>query len=355
KCLNPDWRHGSVFADLFDGREPIAGRQVTLWIGKGDGNACTYVVEPADASAPVPFPDQRRDLQDFPEFWSLDIPLARPTLPLSSPHSQAEADWLTQQFPNETGSDSPGLVLAEFNSKANPQMEWKYWSRHTDDLIPWATGQPAQAPPGATKGRLILRDRKCSVVFDTTMRPRLCGGNQMESTGWAVHAFTWSRMELTSRYLAGEISESDFDQPEFMKKISGQYGDYRARECVAYSPEAVESHAPWRLLEKDIYHLDLVQRMLAKTNTGESIPFKRLDDRRVLVTSIVCSRELAEKIAEHHGARLPMPGQEKAEALAALLPDSMTVHSAQLTPDAPSRALLVLEWPDTGDRKRTVH
>lgn len=388
KCLSPDWRVASGYAGPFTGEEHIPGIRPVSWSENGTG--WMYFAAPP-ATAPVANKDG--DLQDFPEFWPLDVPLELPTLPLSSPQTQAEADWIGEQFSRETSADGPGLVLAEFDTEGNPQLSWMYWSRHNDDLIPWAAGHPVASPPGIAQGKLVLRQGVCSVVFDDTPRPRLCGGDHVDASGWAVHSFTWARMGKIARALSGEAPITDLDWPDKMRSLRSKFGDHIARECVAYSPKAAESHKPWRPLEMDLYHFSLAREMLAGTNTGESIPYHRFHDSRVWVTSLVCSRDLAKKIAKRHGARLPVPaGPERLDALARLLPTGLMAHSASVAAEdlgampfwkgsrnsgrqaeqaetrkipegeslailrkgaagvlmtVPARALLVLEWPNS--------
>ncbi len=340
KCLNPNWRFGSARPAVFNGSELIPGVSVVSWEGQNEGNAWTYTVRP------VKTPPRVLDNEDDGGFWPLDVPPSRPVMPVSTPCSQAEADWIMKLFPNETAADSPGLVIADVETKGDPQLAWEYWSRHTADRIPWEAGQPALSR-GQERGRVILKGGKCALVFDTVARPVLCGGSHQEAAAWAVHLFMWSRMAQVGRYLAGEIPKTDLAWPEPMRSLGILLSDFCAKECVAYSPAIAKANAPWMPWQRDVGNLDLVQEMRAKKNTGEGIPFQKLPRGRALVTSILCSRERAEKIATHYGARLPLIlGREDMEALARLLPNGSTAHCS-INPEAPPKGLLS-GWPDRG-------
>lgn len=386
ECLIPEWRSSFGYGKTFTGEDLIPGINPVVWSEK-NGNNWHYYVEPVRLQN-VPVGDKNGDLQDYPDFWPIDVPLARPTLPLCSPLSQAEADWLMEQYAEHVSSESPGLVLAEFDASDNPQQAWKYWSRHVDDLLPWAEGHPVPAPAGVAKGRLVLKEGVCLVVFDDVARPRLCGGGYVDAAGWVTHLQMWARMGVIAQELSGNPIKNERPWPGRIGEMQGRFGDYCAPDCVAFQEDALRKHRPYMFWWREVYQLGVVQEMRAGTNTGGSIKFKKFPNRRVLVTSFVCSRDRAEKIAKHHGGRLlQVTGQESLNELFGVIPDGLMAHtnvSAEILssvafwngdrvsgraadkageiPDgslpavlqkedavyvmaAPARALLVLEWP----------
>lgn len=335
KCLNPDWRNGFACAGYFEGEEYL-GIKPVLWHEKNRDGWHYYVESVAELGSSVPTPDG--DLQDYPDFWSIEIPLSRPSLPLSSPHSQAEASWIGEQFPEATSGDGPGLVLAEFEAAGNPQMSWKYWSRHTEDLIPWAQGHPVAAPKGRAKGRVVFKGGNCEVVFDDLLRPELRGGDYVLASGWVTHLRLWDEMDMRARTLSGDPLPPARTWPAEFKELQSRFGDYCAPDCIAHQEEAARMHAPWSRLWQDTYYLGRVQSKGAATNTdrynrSETIrPFKNLRDRRVLVTGIVCSRERAAKIAQRHGGSLlKVDSKEDLDALAKILPEGLMAHTAPVS------------------------
>ncbi len=128
------------------------------------------------------------------------------------------------------------------------------------------------------------------------------------------------------------------------------YGEYRrfiSREAVPFQEEVAKSSAPWRQWMTDVNDLRTVFEMRAGRNTGEGIPFQKLPGGRVLVTRLVCSREVAEKIAAGCDARLPVPAtQEELDALAKLVPASFLAHTGFKEGDDLSGMTLIPPGPD---------
>ena len=159
----------------------------------------------------------------------------------------------------------------------------------------------------------------------------LCGGDRIDSMGWCIHTFMWARMPEIGRIISEETLPDRLEWPGLIKEMQSKFGDHCAPECVAYSPKAAKSAAPWWPWQKDYRNLKVVQEFHAGTNTGQSIPYYTFPDSRVLVTTFLCSREMAEKIAAHYGGRIPIPmHQAKIDQIAQLIPDGLMAHSAPM-------------------------
>ena len=326
-CVSPEFRANNPAAGCFIDGEVIPGVRLVFWQGQHQYDCASYCVEPLAIELEKPISFREPTLEDYPDFWPLDMPLERPRMPLASPHSNAEMEWLMQQFPKETAADSMGLALATFGTSSNPQLNWTYWSRSSEDRIPWGESEP-RAAVGADKGRLILKGGKCYTVFDTAPRPQLFGGGRVEAIVWAVHLSWHAGMSGVKDFLVAGDSSRAYG-PAVPSLAYGEYQGFISREAVPFQEE-----------------LDALAKLVPASflaHTG----FKEGDDLS--------------------GMTLIPPGPDGAGFIATAKEGTKAVGGASLTilssnekgmlRYVPSRALLMLErqgWKDGQPQRRRV-
>ncbi len=352
-CVSREFRAGSALNTYFpEGEDLIPGLRVHCWKGQHQRDAAAYYVESRAMEEDKPMVvEGEKTLEHFPEFWPLEMPLERPRLPPGSPQSNAELEWIARTWPKECAEAGLGLVVQEFAVQDSlhgdePQLNWTHWSPSSEDLVPWAPGEP-RAGGAAERGRIVFRGGKCYTVFDTAPRPQLFGGIYADVMGWAARTLVHHEVPfMLLRLTASEAERKQFPAtPEWHREIQSRYGDLTVRESAGYYAELAKSAPPWHSWVRDLDHLSTAQDWMAGTNSGGGIPFHRWRGGRILVTKFVCSRPVAEKIAAACGARLPVPdNQDDLDELARLVPSRLMAHSG-IVPGAAIRGMRL----DNGD------